>query len=132
MELVHTKSAQPPGWLRWAAIGCAPVLALLLLALIGGAASRQKLLGFGLVRLEDRVTRSLADPSDSTARERLRLVFDCVIRAVANGRLSDEEVGVLGRACSTALAHGKVSATDQAEIARVAAELCARANGAVR
>jgi len=128
-ELRRSGNGQPPGWLRWAGIGGGVVVAVLVLVLIAGMFSAQKVLTWGLRRVT--TAAMLVVPRDVSVarRQELRRRLDCVVRLADQGRLDEGRLGELARACADVAKHGSMSPNELERIEVLAGGLCALAGG---
>jgi hypothetical protein len=127
--LVAAPRKQPPGWWRWASIGCGAVILLLVVALAAGVFSSQRMLVWGLARLGDRVVASLPEGIPRVAREELRRRLDCVVRAARERRVGEQRLGEFAHECVDALADKSISVDEEERIAALAGSLCREAGG---
>jgi hypothetical protein len=128
-DLVAATRRQPPGWWRWATIGCGGVILLLVVALAAGVFSSQRMLIWGLARLADRVVASLPEGIPQVAREGLRRRLDCVVRAARERRVREQRLGEFARECVDALADKSITADEEERIAALADTICRDAGG---
>ncbi|MCJ7442443.1 MAG: hypothetical protein MUO25_12850 [Thermoanaerobaculaceae bacterium] len=128
-DLAGTPRKQPPGWWRWASIGCGAVILLLVVALAAGVFSSQRMLVWGVARLADRVVASLPEGIPQVVREGLRRRLDCVVRAARERRVSEQRLGEFARECVDALADKSISAEELARIESLALGFCGAAGG---
>jgi hypothetical protein len=128
-DLAETPRKQPPGWWRWASIGCGAVILLLVVALGVGLFSSKRMLVWGLTRLADRVVASLPAGFPQVAREGLRRRLDCVVRAARERRVREQRLGEFARECVDALADNSISAEEEERIAALADSICREAGG---
>jgi hypothetical protein len=128
-DLVAATRKQPPGWWRWATIGCGAVILLLVVALAAGVFSSQRMLIWGLARLADRVVASLPEGIPQVAREGLRRRLDCVVRAARERRVREQRLGEFARECVDALADKSITADEEERIAALAGSICREAGG---
>jgi hypothetical protein len=128
-DFVGATRKQPPGWWRWATIGCGGVILLLVVALAAGVFSSQRMLIWGLARLADRVVASLPEGIPQVAREGLRRRLDCVVRAARERRVREQRLGEFARECVDALADKSVSVEEEERIATLADTICREAGG---
>jgi hypothetical protein len=128
-DLVGATRKQPPGWWRWASIGCGAVILLLVVALVAGVFSSQRILVWGLARLADRVVASLPEGFPQVAREGLQRRLDCVVRAARERRVGEQRLGELARECVDALADKSITADEEERIAALAGSICREAGG---
>jgi hypothetical protein len=122
------RSKQTPGvpsWLRPASVGCAVVVFVLLVALLAGVTNSDRLLGWGLDRLAGKVLAALPIDTALPTRGRLQQALACVRRAARDGRLDQQALGRLTRACTEALKDQHITAEELARIEALAIELCA-------
>jgi hypothetical protein len=126
-NLGGTSAKQPPGWWRWAGIGCGVVALGLTVALVAGAFSTRRMVGWGVARLADRVVASLPNGTPAVVRDDLRRRLDCVVRAARERRVSEHRLGEFARACTDALADSSVSADEEQRIAAIADAICREA-----
>ncbi len=126
-ELGRPAAKRPPGWWRWAALGCGVIVVVLLVALAWGAVSTRRMLVWGVSRLSDRVVASLPEGTPAVVRESLRRRLECAVRAARDGRVSERRLGELARACTEALADRTVAADEEQRIAGIADGICREA-----
>ncbi len=127
--LERASAKQPPGWWRWAGIGCGIVVFALVVALAGGAFSTRRMLVWGVARLADRVVASLPAGTPDIVRESLRRRLDCVVRAAREHRVSEQRLGEFARACTEALADRSVGSEEAQRIATIADGICRESAG---
>jgi len=128
-DLAGSPHKQPPGWWRWASIGCGAVILLLVVALAAGVFSSQRVLVWGVARLADRVVASLPEGIPQVVRDGLRRRLDCVVRAAREHRVTEQRLGEFARECVDALADKSVSVEEEERIAALADGICREAGG---
>jgi hypothetical protein len=120
---------QPPGWWRWASIGCGVVVLVLVVALIGGVFSSRRMLVWGVARLGDRVMAALPEGTPAAVSGELRRRLDCVVRVARERQVSEQRLGEFARACVDALADKSISADEEERIAVLADGICREGGG---
>jgi hypothetical protein len=105
------------------------VVVALFLALLAGVFSAPRVLSWGLRRITARVVATLPADLPPARREELCRRLDCVVREAEAGRADERRLGELARACSQAVAAGRVSpeALDRIEV--LSGGLCAESGG---
>ncbi|MGE5235440.1 MAG: hypothetical protein ACM3O7_03705 [Acidobacteriota bacterium] len=121
-----------PVWLRPVAVGCGLVALLLVLLMIGGLMSPGRVLRLGVVAIRQRTLRALPAQTTTGERDRLERAFQCVLTAIAAGRLSEQEIAPLGAVSSAALRDGTLTVEEAAAITAGAEDVCRRGGGGER
>ncbi|MGD1149045.1 MAG: hypothetical protein ABR961_13970 [Thermoanaerobaculaceae bacterium] len=122
-------SKQPPGWLRWAGIGGGIVVAALVLVLIAGMFSANRMLTWGLRRVTSSAVAAVPSDVPAARREELRRRLDCVVRLAEWGGVDERRLGELARACSRVARDRRMSPEELARIELLAGGLCVLGGG---
>ncbi len=128
-DLQRTRSAPPPGWLRWAGIGGGVVVAVLVLVLLAGMLSARRMLSWGLRRVTAAAVAAVPPDVPRARRDELRRRLDCVVRLAGSDQVDERRLGELARACSDAARDGRMSTEELERIEVLAGGLCALAGG---
>lgn len=99
---------------------------VLLVVLVAGLMSANRVLSWGAQRLGERVLQALAADASPADRERLRLSLECAAQAAREKRVSDRDLGTLLRVCREALADRTVSRAEAESILHAADRCCSR------
>ncbi len=105
------------------------VVAVLVLVLIAGMFSAPKVLTWGLRRITTAAVLVVPRDVSAARRQELRRRLDCVVRLADQGRLDEERLGELARACADAAKRGGMSPDELGRIEVLAGGLCALAGG---
>jgi hypothetical protein len=127
MNANDEQAAAGPGWLRPTAVGCGLVTLLLVLFMVGGLMAPGKVLALGVVAIRERTLRALPADTPLAEKERLQQGFQCVLAAIAAGRVGRQEVAPLGAVSSAAMRDGRLTADEVKAIADAAQDVCRRA-----
>lgn len=97
---------------------------VLLVVLVAGLMSANRVLAWGAQRLGERVLQALPADLSAADRERLRLSLECAARAARESRAGERDLGTLLRACREALADRVVSPAEAEGILQAADRCC--------
>ncbi|HVN75072.1 MAG TPA: hypothetical protein VMT19_02060 [Thermoanaerobaculaceae bacterium] len=120
---------EPPGWLRWAALGGGVVVAALVVVLVAGVFSARRMLSWGLRRVTAGTLAALPADVPAARREELRRRLECVVRLAESGGVDERRLGELARACRDAARDHRVTPDELGRIEVLAGGLCALAGG---
>jgi hypothetical protein len=120
---------QPPGWLRWAATAGGVGVTVLVLVLIAGVFSARRILSWGLRRVTGAAVLAVPNDVPAARREELRRRLDCVVRLADQGRVDEQRLGELARACAEAAKQRSMSPDELGKIEVLAGGLCALSGG---
>ena len=87
--------------------------------------STDRLLGWGLERLGGKLLKALPTETPAPVRERLTQEFNCLQVAARQGRIDEQALGRLTRACTEALKDQRITPEELAHIDALATQLCA-------
>jgi len=99
------------------------VVLVLLVVLVAGVMSANRVVAWGTRRLGEQVLKALPVESSAAERERLRQSLECAVRMARENRASEHELGALMRACRAALVDHAVTPVEVEKI-RLAADRC--------
>jgi hypothetical protein len=113
-----------PSWLRPASVGCAVLVFILFVLLVGGMFSTLKVRDWGLNRLGSSVLAKLSPETPPPLRSHLTKSLYCALQAARDGRLDEQTTGALSRACLDALADKHVSVEEATRLDTLATQQC--------
>jgi hypothetical protein len=100
------------------------VVLVLLVVLVAGLMSANRVLSWGAQRLGEKVLRAMPEDVSPVDRERLRLSLECAAQAAREKRASERDLGTLLRICREALVDGSVSRAEAEGILQAADRCC--------